>query len=518
MRSVTRRDLLAGVASLGGVNVAYGMLERLSLVERPAGTDLESLVPRESRKETVLILGAGLAGLCAAYELERLGYRCEILEARHRTGGRATTVRGGTLWEEKGGRQECRFERDHYYNPGPARIPYWHVTVDYCRTLGVPLAPFVNVNEGAYVYQTAPGKLSGVKVRQRDVIADTVGEMAEIAYRSVARGTLEGEVTMDERREILTYLREYGFLERDGKYRGTGRRGYRSFEPTGTSEIRYEEPMAFASLFSARMGNYFEFINGVDQQMTMMEPVGGMDAIPKAFERAIRTPIRFGAEIVDVKTSESGVEVSFRDAEGKTHVRKADYAVCTIPLPVLRKIPANLDAAATAAIKGTVYGNAMKVATEYKRRFWEEDERVFGGITWTDQAIYTILYPSHGFLGRSGVLVNYAFGGGASRFGTLDFAARGREALAQTAKIHPQAAKEALSAMSVVWAQVPYSEGAYAVWEMTPGATEKYAKLCEPQGRLYFAGEHQSRLTAWMAGALESARATVKAIHLRAIA
>ena len=518
MRPMTRRDLLAGVASLGGVNVAYGMLERLALVERPVGTDLDSLVPKESRKETVLILGGGLAGMCAAYELERLGYRCEILEARRRTGGRATTVRGGTVWEEKGGRKTCAFERGHYYNPGPARIPYWHVTVDYCRRLGVSLAPFVNVNEGAYVYQTAPGKLSGVKIRQRDVIADTVGEMAEIAYKSVAKGALEAELSMDERREILTYLREYGFLERDGKYLGTGRRGYRSFEPTGTSRIVTEDPMGFASLFSSKMGNYFEFINGVDQQMTMMEPVGGMDAIPRAFEAALRAPIRFGAEIVDVETSAGGVEVAFRDAAGKTHVRKADYGICTIPLTVLRKIPSNFDPEAKAAIKGTFYGNALKVATEYRRRFWEEDERVFGGITWTDQDIYTVLYPSHGFLGKSGVLVNYAFDSPFRPFPAKTFEVRERDALAQTAKIHPQASKEALSAMSVNWGQVPFSEGAYAIWEATPGAEGKYAKLGEPQGRLYFAGEHMSRQTAWMAGALESARSIVKAIHLRASA
>ena len=101
----------------------------------------------------VVILGAGIAGLVAAYELDKLGYDCTILEASARAGGRNFTVLGGDVIEEFNSMQRVDFD-DHdelYANMGPARIPYHHQTIlGYCKSLGVGLEVLVNDNRGAF--------------------------------------------------------------------------------------------------------------------------------------------------------------------------------------------------------------------------------------------------------------------------------------------------------------------------------------------------------------------------------
>jgi len=513
---MTRRDLLLFAAKAYGVNFAYSLMEDMGMVVKPEPTDLESLRGQAEKKATVLILGAGIAGMCAAYELERLGYKCLILEARHRTGGRCHTVRRGDTVEETGLKQVCDFERGAFFNPGPTRVPHWHITVDYCHKFKVALAPWINVNEGAYVFQSTTGRLKGKKIRLQDAIADTTGYMAEIVSRTVKADQADITLSEDDKTQVMTFLSRYGFLDRDGKYRGRQRRSYKSFAGAGPMQSQYEEPYPIADLFAAGMGNYFHFVDANDQQSTMLEIVGGVDKLARAFEGNIRSPILFGSKVTNIKTSASGVTASYADSHDNSHTIDADYCVCTIPLPVLKKIPANFDAPTTAAIANGRYANSTKVATEYKRRFWEEDERIFGGISWTDMPIGQVIYPSHDFFSKSGVLVNYTMGPNGQMLAALPVDKRMAAALEMTSRIHPQAIAERKSAVTLSWANVPFSEGAFAIWELAAGGEASYQLLCKPQGRLFFAGEHASRITAWMAGAIESARFVVKEIAVDA--
>ena len=513
---MTRRDLLLLAAKAYGVNFAYGLMEDLSMVVKPEPTDLNSLKGQTDKKAKVLILGAGIAGMCAAYELEQLGYQCVLLEARHRTGGRCYSIRHGDVPEETGLKQVCEFDRGAFFNPGPTRIPHWHITIDYCRKFNVALAPWININEGAYVYQSNVGKLKGQKIRLRDAIADTTGYMAELVSRSVKAGQADVALSDDEKSQVLSYLSRYGFLDRDGKYTGRQRRSYKSFAGAGPLQSEYEAPYPMADLFGSGMGNYFHFVNANDQQSTMLEVVGGVDKLARAFESHIKSPVHFGCQVAEVKTSSVGVTVAYKDPHGHAHELKADFCICTIPLTVLKKIPANFDKATATAVANARYANSTKVATEYKRRFWEEDERIFGGISWTDMPIGQVIYPSHDFFSKSGVLVNYTMGPNGSQLAAMPVDKRKVAALEMTSKIHSQAPQEFCSAVTLSWNNVPFSEGAFAMGEFAPGGEDAYQLLCKPQGRLYFAGEHASRITAWMAGAIESARFAVKQVTVEA--
>ena len=108
------------------------------------------------RGTSVLILGAGLAGMTAALELRNAGYAVQVLEFSGRPGGRNWTLRGGDKFEELGGfAQTCSFAPGLYFNPGPWRIPYHHGAVlDYCRRLNVEIQPFVQLNHNALLHSS----------------------------------------------------------------------------------------------------------------------------------------------------------------------------------------------------------------------------------------------------------------------------------------------------------------------------------------------------------------------------
>jgi len=144
--AVTRRALLNAMARLGGAGAVYETLAIWDFLKPPPAVAAGLEIPRESGSgKTVVILGAGVAGLCAAYELDQAGYDCVILEADHRLGGRSLTVRRGDVFREiDGPAQQCAFDEGLYLNVGPGRIPHHHVhVIDYCRRFGVSLQPFI---------------------------------------------------------------------------------------------------------------------------------------------------------------------------------------------------------------------------------------------------------------------------------------------------------------------------------------------------------------------------------------
>ena len=86
---------------------------------------------------------------------------------------------------------------------------------------------------------------------------------------------------------------------------------------------------------------------------------------------------------------------------------EADYCICTIPLPVLSNIEHNFQSEISRAIDYVPYINTGKIRLQFKRRFWEEDEHIYGGITHTNNELTQIFYPSNDYLDKKGVLIGY---------------------------------------------------------------------------------------------------------------
>ena len=129
MPNVTRRGFINLAGRAGGAAALYNTLGAMGLLAAPSARAGPPELPAGSdRGIHVAILGAGIAGMTAGYELRKAGYRCTILEARERPGGRVWTLRGGDTIAETDSSQRVSWDRhrDLYFNAGPARIPQHH--------------------------------------------------------------------------------------------------------------------------------------------------------------------------------------------------------------------------------------------------------------------------------------------------------------------------------------------------------------------------------------------------------
>lgn len=194
--------------------------------------------------------------------------------------------------------------------------------------------------------------------------------------------------------------------------------------------------------------------------------------------------------------------------------------MCTIPLSILSQIEVQVGDAMKQAISAVPYGASVKVGLEFKRRFWEEDEQIFGGITQTNLPIRNISYPSNGFLSKGpGVLLGcYMFDNvHAFRMTGLSPEERVRAALEMGSQIHPQYKQEFKTGVAVAWNRVPFINGCYGRWTDALRA-QHYKNLCEIDDRIVLAGEHASYIPAWMEGAILSSLDAIQRLHRKALA
>jgi monoamine oxidase len=501
--ALTRRRFLKRVAAAGGVSLAYEAMTGLGLLAVPSQTPF-NLSGRVSGVR-VVILGAGLAGMTVAYELGKLGFDCRVLEARPRPGGRVLTVRRGTISEEDGPRQTAAFDHGQYFNAGPMRISHHHhTTLSYCRELQVATEVFVPDCESAYLAQTR-GPLAGRRVRLREARADFDGYIAELLSKALSQAQLDQPLTPNDRDRLVAYLRGLGALDERGQYRGSSRRGL-------DAQGRPTTAVALPDLVNGIPSFYVQ--TDWSSQPTMMQVVGGMDRLPAALAARLGNRITYRAAVSEIRQDERGVWVIYMDANGRPRRVDADYCVSTIPLPVLNGIQKDLSQPVQAAIAAARYDSAGKIGLQFKRRFWELDDEIYGGRSWTDQEVGQIIYPSHGFHTTKGVIVGYFL----DFRGTMrerPFAEIQRLALEHGMRIHPQYAQEFETAFSVTWARVPWNRGS---WRSESGAAhDALAPLQQPDGRVHFAGDYMTDMSSWMQGAFESARTAAIALHQRAL-
>jgi monoamine oxidase len=449
---------------------------------------------------SVVVLGGGIAGMTAALEMTRLGYSCTILEATDVAGGRNQTIRAGDVVTETTSSQVCNFDvgDELYFNVGPARIPHHHeFLLGYCREFGVALEAFINENRAALMQSN--GSHGGQPIIARRVQADTRGHVARLLALAINQGSLDQELSAADRSNVLTMLRSFGDLDNNFDYTGTTRAGFPGQEDTGSrqrgellSSMQLQELVA-ETFWQNRQG----FPEGLDQQATMLQPVGGMDRIARAFEAQVLNDLVTGAEVSEIRKTADGVRISY-DRMGAPMQIDADFCVCTIPATVLRNIPNDFSAAHQSEIANFNYTAAGKIAFQ-SRRFWEQDHNIYGGISWTSQDITQIWYPNSGFGQTNGILVGaYIFGGGAgTTFANQTPQQRINTAISQGQRLHPVLNGEAARGISIAWRNVPYQLGAWG--------TSSPLTLLTPDDRIVFAGEHLSILQGWQEGAILSA-------------
>jgi monoamine oxidase len=520
----SRRSLLAMIGKAGGGLAMYQAMTSLGHAAETQFSGPPKLSGARSGA-SVLVLGSGIAGMLSAYELMKAGYKVQILEYQGRTGGRNWTLRGGDTVTEIGGTtQTCSFAPGNYLNPGPWRIPYHHQTIlHYCDELGVELEPFVQINNNAMIHSSKA--FGGKPQRHRELVVDFNGHVSELMAKALNQGALDTAVSKEDKEKLLEAMRDWGVLDKSMRYTSSiavsDRRGYDRPPGGGVngaptpSQINGLSDMLDSGVWNL-IGFYLEYV----MQQTMFQPKGGMGRIGDAFAKKLGNIIRLNTQVTKITQDDKGVAAEWTDTKtGKTGTASADFMVCTIPASVLAQIPIQVSAPKLAAIKALPYNSSVKIGLEMKSRFWEKDYHIYGGHSFTDQAISLISYPSTGFFGKGpAVLLGaYPFGLGAFSFAGMTPEKRIEEALKQGGVFHEEYREQFLNGISLAWSRQPWIMGCCAEWTEETRA-KHYQNLASVDGRIVLAGEHVSYYGCWQEGAATSAIDAIKRLHQRALA
>ncbi len=511
-RAVSRRDFLTLAGAIGGSTAVFraaaalGILPAVAHAERP---ELATL--NKSRK--VLILGGGISGLTAAYELSRKGYEVQVLEASFRAGGRNMTLRAGDRIDETGYPQVCQFDKDPdlFFNAGPARIPGHHkALLNYCQELDVELAPFINDNRNAWVQDDE--MFGGKPIRAREYFNDSRGFIAELMAKSMKPESMTAPLTKDDWERLREYLRQFGELDPQFKYIGSSRSGLAKHDYTEPEVLK--KPLSPSELLKSRFVQIMSFGETDDQAAMMMEPVGGMDRVVAGFLRKVGHLVQLESQVQSIKLLDKGVQVTYR-RNGEYITTKADYVLNCIPMHLLAGIEHNFPKAYSAGFTAIPRGKLFKIGLQMKKRFWE-DEGIYGGISWTLQDIQQIWYPAHGIHHKKGVvLAAYTFDPDAGeKFARLTPADRIKLAIEQGSKIHPDYGKYVETGVTIAWHQMNHMLGCAAQWD-EPLFKQWFKGLQTPVGNHYLMGDQVSYHPGWQEGAMASAHHAIADIDAR---
>ncbi len=342
--------------------------------------------------------------------------------------------------------------------------------------------------------------------------------------KAVNRNALDDELTMEDKDNLLSMLYDFSgeVLHADNHvYTGSGNAGFDGmYVNKGLGGANPMPPLPLQQVLGFDLPWFFlHWGHGLDQQATLFQPVGGMDKIVEAFKARVGHLIRYDSEVVRIwNQPEGGVQIVYGQG-GSTLIETADYAVCTIPATVLTDIENNFSQVTKDAIAGTPYDSAVKIAFQGKSRFWEDEDLIYGGISWTSiDDVLQIWYPSNGYHRDKGIILGaYIFGvpgfdqETALRFAAMSPSQRLEAAIVAGERIHPGYGSMVEAGVSRAWSEVPFQKGSWPDFGKVP-----VEALKQPDGAVYFAGDLTSALSGWQEGSALSALAAVEAIQMRA--
>jgi monoamine oxidase len=476
----------------GEPHVVHDVPEPAELLATPR----EGIGHPAAQPKDVVIVGAGLAGLVAAFELKRQGHRPVVLEAQNRVGGRVYTLRS--------------FATGMYAEAGAMRIPRAHdLTMAYCELFGLEMRPFVMGNPRGLVH------VGGVRMTAQE--AAERPERLPFALSEAERGRSATELWDEAIAELRSMVEADAPAAWKQIVRDYDRYSLYDFlRLRGLSEgaIEYYAVMNF---LEADMHNAFVEVLREElgrAYVDMQEVVGGMDRLPDGFFAQLQSEVRLGAEVYAIDQDPDAVTVHYKTEAGRFTAR-GDYAICTLPFSVLRTVDAvkPFSRGKQRAIRQLNYHASTKILFQVRRRIWEEADGIEGGATVTDLPIRRMNYPTPDPSTERGILLaSYTWGQDALQWGAMDPETRLEEALDDVSRIHPGIREVFEVGASHAWYGDRWARGAFALFAPEQQTTLQ-ADIVAPEGRIFFAGEHCSLYHAWIQGALESGIRAAREIH-----
>ena len=453
---------------------------------------------RRGPPQKVIVVGAGLAGLCAAYQLTRSGHEVVVLEAQRRAGGRVETLRD--------------FAEDLCGEAGATRIPdHHHVALKWVKAFGLELDPFPA--PGAAVYylrgrrlvvkpgdkpdwplQLTPDErslgLAGMNEKAYGALLARLGDAASPHW------VPPDDLRRYDRLTFTELLRQQGLSEDAIHLRRAASGGFDDTVPhEGDSALRRLRTLALETGTA-----YFKIR-------------GGNDRLPRAFALALADRIRYGCPVLRIERArDTGLRVVCRDGDGAQPL-SADRVVVAVPFTLLRRIevvPPFSDEKAR-AVADLSYGSSTKVFLQTRTRFWEREG--LSGFGYTDLHDYMQVWENgYSQPGPRGLLVAYTKFAGARELDALDENQRVAMAVDAVSRVHPELPRHLEGGRSKSWDQDPWARGAFAI--LRPGDVMRLEPhIARAEGGVHFAGEHTSPwLGGWMHSALESGERVAREI------
>ena len=443
-----------------------------------------------SFNKTVTVIGAGLAGLSAAYDLHRAGWKVTVLEARDRVGGRVHTVRSFSngLAAEGGGEF---VEESHTRMIGLAK--------EFGLTLAQSTSWRGDDRDWASFHGKS-GRLSDTNVwglnlaeevnREWEFLSELSQyisdpyqpQAAKEAERLDAQSALDWIGALD----VHPFAKKYFIQHIRSEY---------TCEPERLSLLDLAR--------NARM--YYSTV----ERSPSSRILGGNDLIPRALA-GVLPDVRLNAAAKSIRLTPDGVAVTYQQADSHLTL-DSDFAILAIPLSTARLIDfhSSLPAAHQKMVNELSYGAVTKVLIEYRKRFWYD--RGWTGRLTTDAPIVMTWHATSHFEHERGILTAYTGGGPGAKLSELSNEERIDVAVAEIERHFPGSSDLIENVATIAWRNEPYTRASYLA--LAPGdVLQHWQTLFQPAGRLFFAGEHATAIQGFMEGAVESGQRAAREI------
>ena len=457
---------------------------------------VEKLEKTRSQKR-IVILGAGLAGLSAAYQLTRAGHDVTILEARSRAGGRVHTLREP-------------FADGLHAEAGAMFIPESHdLTMQYVRLFRLPLIP-IPARQRQPAYYLRGKRVNPIQASSANWPLDLSPEEKRLGLGGMTE------------KYVMPTVREMGNAEAVS----WPPEALKKYDRMTYAEFLRSRGASSDAVRLLRLNDADLTGDGVDRVSALMvlrEAAlnlnsgqlytirGGTDLLPRALAASLAVRIRYGSPVVKVEHDARGVRVTYSQA-GAHETIAAEYLVCTLPFSILKELEISpaFSAAKQRAIRELPYTSAARVYLQSRTEFWAGEG--LGISAYTDLPVMAIVNSTLNQKGARGILDSYMTGEQSRRVTEMKETERLSFTLREVEKVYPGIRKNFEGGTSVCWDEDRWARGAYAWFE--PGQmTELLPHIARPEGRIHFAGEHASSWPGWMQGAFQSGHRAAREIN-----